>query len=192
MNKYVIITVGIIIVVAAALIGISESGEKAGGKEGADSNATRERPESEKAAESDFDRFSDIELTDYDGNEVTLEQFRGQPLVINSWAVWCPFCKDELPDFAILQEEFEGEVTVIAIDRQEPLEKAKGFTDELGITDEMTWLLDSSDAFYRSIGGFSMPETIFVNGAGEIVVHKRGPMELEEMREHTQKLLNGN
>jgi len=37
-----------------------------------------------------------------------------------------------------------------------------------------------------------MPETIFVNGAGEIVVHKRGPMELDEMREHTNKIISAN
>jgi len=140
----------------------------------------------------DFDTFSSASLTDYQGNNVSLEDFRGKPLVINSWAVWCPFCRKELADFVALQKEFGGEIIVIAIDRQEPLAKARGFTDELGITNDMLFLLDSSDSFYKSIGGFSMPETIFVNGAGEIVVHKRGPMELDEMREHTNKIISAN
>jgi len=139
----------------------------------------------------DFDKFA-LNLADYNGNTVSLEKFRGKPLVINSWAVWCPFCRKELVDFATLQQEFGNRVTAIAIDRQEPLAKAKGFTDELGITNDMLFLLDSSDSFYKSIGGFSMPETIFVNGAGEIVVHKRGPMELDEMREHTNKIISAN
>ena len=72
---------------------------------------------------------------------------------------------------------------------QASLEKAKSYTDELGISEDMLFLLDRSDSFYKSIGGFSMPETIFVNGDGEIVVHKRGPMELDEMREHVNKIL---
>ncbi|MEX0918789.1 MAG: TlpA disulfide reductase family protein [Candidatus Paceibacterota bacterium] len=138
---------------------------------------------------SDIDRFADIELKNYEGNPVTLGEFRGKPMVINSWAVWCPFCRNELPDFAELQEEFGDEITVVAIDRQEPLEKAKGYTDELGITDDMLFLLDPNDEFYKSIGGFSMPETIFVNSTGEIVVHKRGPMDLVEMVEHVNKIL---
>lgn len=138
----------------------------------------------------DFDRFSGIQLVDYNGNEVTLSRFEGRPLVINSWAVWCPFCREELPDFAELQREFGEEIIVIAIDRQEPRAKAKGYTDELGITADMLFLLDSSDSFYKSIGGFSMPETIFVNSDGEIVVHKRGPMDLDEMREHTNKIIS--
>jgi len=141
---------------------------------------------------SDFDKFAHITLADYNGNTVSLEEFRGKPLVINSWAVWCPFCRAELADFAALQKEFGDRITVIAIDRQEPLAKAKGFTDELGITNDMFFLLNSSDSFYKSIGGFSMPETIFVNGAGEIVAHKRGPMELDEMREHTNKIISAN
>jgi len=141
-------------------------------------------------SEGDFDRFAHMTLINYEGSVVSLEDFRGKPLVINSWAVWCPFCRNELASFATLQEEFGEKITVVAIDRQEPIDKAKGFTDELGITNDMLFLLDSSDSFYKSIGGFSMPETIFVNSAGEIVVHKRGPMELREMREHANKILN--
>ncbi|MEX2013855.1 MAG: TlpA disulfide reductase family protein [Parcubacteria group bacterium] len=145
-----------------------------------------------ETSQSDFDQISAITLTNYDGNNVSLSEFEGRPLVINSWAVWCPFCREELPDFAELQKEFGEQIVVIAIDRQEPLEKAKGYTDELGITRDMLFLLDPRDEFYKSIGGFSMPETIFVNAGGEIVVHKRGPMELDEMREHTNKILGVN
>ncbi|PIR46593.1 MAG: hypothetical protein COV07_03495 [Candidatus Vogelbacteria bacterium CG10_big_fil_rev_8_21_14_0_10_45_14] len=151
---------------------------------------SRDRGEVPKSSASDFDRFSSASLVDYEGNAASLEDFRGRPLVVNSWAVWCPFCREELADFAELQKEFGERVLVIAVDRQEPLEKAKGFTDELGITDDMLFLLDPSDSFYKSIGGFSMPETIFVNSSGKIVVHKRGPMELDEMREHTNKIVN--
>jgi len=128
-------------------------------------------------------------LVDYSGNTVSLDQFKNKPLVINSWAVWCPFCREELADFAQLQKEFQNRVVVIAIDRQETFKKAKGFTDELGITGDMLFLLDSSDSFYKLIGGFSMPETIFVNSSGKIIVHKRGPMDLFEMREHTNKIV---
>lgn len=134
--------------------------------------------------------FFGITLLDYEKNEVQFSDFDGRPLVINSWAVWCPFCKKELADFAALQEEFSNEITVIAIDRQESLKKARGYTDEIGITEKMLFLLDPTDSFYKSIGGFSMPETIFVDESGAIIVHKRGPMDLEEMREHALKIIN--
>ncbi|PIR86484.1 hypothetical protein COU13_00685 [Candidatus Kaiserbacteria bacterium CG10_big_fil_rev_8_21_14_0_10_43_70] len=171
MKWYLAIGVVFLVVVGMVFFGVADRGNNT------------------KASSSDFDSFSSLSLVDYDGNVVSLEEFRGIPLIINSWAVWCPFCRKELPDFAALQKEFGDDIAVIAIDRQEPLEKSKDFTDELGITDDMLFLLDSSDSFYKTIGGFSMPETIFVNSAGEIVVHKRGPMELDEMREHVNKII---
>lgn len=126
--------------------------------------------------------LSDIELFDYDGRETTLAAYRGKPLVINSWATWCPFCRQELPDFARLQEELGESAVVIAIDRAERAESAQSYTDGFGITSKMTFLVDPDDAFYRNIGGFSMPETLFVDAEGVIRFHKRGPMTLEEMR----------
>lgn len=142
---------------------------------------------SDKPALPDVPQF---ELRDYTGKLVTSQDFLGKPLVINSWAVWCPFCVKELSDFAAAQKEFGERIVIIAIDRQEPLPIAKDFTDRLGITQELIFLLDPDDDFYRAIGGFSMPETIFVDREGNIVDHKRGPMEAAEIRERINKIID--
>lgn len=139
---------------------------------------------------SDLERLSRITLTDYDGNTKSLGDFSGKMLVVNSWAVWCPFCVKELSDFAALQKAFPDEITVIAIDRAESLDKVQGFTDELGISEDMIFLMDRKDDFYKTIGGFSMPETVFIDGDGTVVFHKRGPMTFEEMKEQVEKMLN--
>lgn len=39
-----------------------------------------------------------VSYTDLDGNPVDLAEFSGKIRVVNSWATWCPFCKDELKD----------------------------------------------------------------------------------------------
>ena len=119
----------------------------------------------------------------YDGEEISSESFLGKPHILNSWAIWCPFCVKELTDFAQLQEEFGDAITVVSINRAESLSRAKSYTDDLGATDKMTFLMDPGDKFYKAIGGFSMPETLFVNGEGEIVRHKRGFMNLAEMQQ---------
>ena len=142
-------------------------------------------PKEQQAAGDVFD----LNFKDYDGNQVSLSDVQGKPLVVNSWAVWCPFCKKELADFATVQDELGNRVTIIAIDRAESLNVAKKFTDEKGVTDRLIFWLDLSDSFYKKIGGFSMPETIFINSDGETVFHKRGPMDVEEIKEHIQKIL---
>lgn len=131
--------------------------------------------------ESTPDKLPQVSVQDMRGDDISLTEFVGKPLVVNSWAVWCPFCRRELPDFAALQVEFPN-ITVIAVDRAEPIEIVREYTDELGITHALTLLLDPNDDFYRAIGGFSMPETIFVDKSGSIVFHKRGIMTLDEMR----------
>lgn len=144
----------------------------------------------EKTVVEKFDKVPDLSFVDYEGNIFKLSDFKGKPHVLNSWAVWCPFCRAELEDFAQLQEEFGDEITVVAIDRQESIDKAKGFTDEIGVTERMTFLLDPKDAFYKGIGGFSMPETLFVDAEGNIRIHKRGPMDLDEMRDKINDIIN--
>lgn len=136
-------------------------------------------------------KIFELGFQDYDGNSILFADFKGKSLVINSWAAWCPFCKKELVDFAAAQKEFKNQITIIAVDRAESLETAKKYSDELGVTNDLVFLLDPSDSFYQSIGGFSMPETIFVDKNGFIREHKRGPMDINEIRERMQKLLSG-
>lgn len=130
----------------------------------------------------------DFALNDYRDTAITLSQFRGRPVVVNSWASWCPFCREELKDFAAVRREFGDRVVIIAIDRAEPLETAKRYSDDLGVSNDLIMLLDPSDSFYRSIGGFAMPETIFVDASGNIVFHKRGPMKADEIRQRLKDI----
>lgn len=134
----------------------------------------------------------DFTLSDHNGRQVSLSDSEGKVRVINSWATWCPFCVDELVDFAELQQEFGNEIVVIAINRREQLDRTQSFVEDLGIANSMTFLIDPRDSFYASIGAFSMPETIFVDGSGEIVFHKRGPLPLSEMRNKVNKILTDN
>lgn len=153
--------------------------------------ATSDRGVSEKSTRQiKYEKAPDFALQDYNGKTVRLADFARKPLVINSWAVWCPFCRKELTDFAAAQKEFGDDIVIIAIDRAEPQETAKKYTDELGVTNDLIFLLDPLDSFYQSIGGFSMPETIFVDIDGNIAERKRGPMDIGEIRQKIQKLLS--
>ena len=167
----ILIVVGIIVVVVGGIFLFSQGGENSSGQRSAGEGPLA------------------LSFKDYEGNTVALADFAGKPLVINAWAVWCPFCVKELPDFAKVQKEFGDEVIIIAIDRVESRNTVKSFTDNLGITNDLLFLLDPKDSFYKSINGFSMPETIFVDRQGVIQDHKRGPMDADEIRARIQKIL---
>lgn len=135
-------------------------------------------------------RIPDIVLQNAEASEVRLRDFAGTLLVVHSWAVGCPFCGEEIMDFVEAQREFGNKIKIIAIDRAESFEKIKEFTGSIGVTNDLIFLLDPSDSFYRSIGGFSMPETIFVDKDGFIKDHKRGLMRTEEIGRRIRQSLN--
>lgn len=173
-KKVLITTIGIIVVGAVGWLVISNTNDHA-------------KMETGRGTQSE--KVPDFRLQDYNGKTVNFADFAGKPLVINSWAAWCPFCRKELSAFAAIQKEFGDTVVVIAIDRAESLKTSKKYSDELGVTDDLIFLLDPQDSFYQSIGGFSMPETIFVDTDGNIIIHKRGPMDTQEIREKIQQLI---
>ena len=48
--------------------------------------------------------------------KVSLDQFRGQVLVLNFWATWCPPCVEELPSLMSMQDRMKGRgVTVLGV-----------------------------------------------------------------------------
>ncbi len=181
-TSLIIISVVVLIVVGWLLI--SKTGQHQNMNTG---NNTTTQTQTDSSPKSD--KAPDFHLQDYNDKTVSLTDFTGKPVVINSWAAWCPFCQKELVDFAAAQKEFEDQVVIVAIDRAESREVAKKYSDELGVTGDLIFLLDPSDSFYQSIGGFSMPETIFVAKNGAIMDHKRGPMEIDEIRDRIRKIM---
>ncbi|MBI3335442.1 MAG: TlpA family protein disulfide reductase, partial [Candidatus Portnoybacteria bacterium] len=172
--KTSLIIVSVVLLIVVGWLLTSNTGQRQNMNSNSDNTQTDSSIIAEKAP--------DFNLQDYDGKTVRFTDFTGKPLIINSWAAWCSFCRKELVDFAVAQKEFGASVAIVAIDRAESREVAKKYSDEIGVTDDLIFLLDPSDSFYQSIGGFSMPETIFVDKNSNIVDHKRGPMDLNEIR----------
>ena len=53
-------------------------------------------------------------LTDAEGKAHSLAGYRGQWLIVNFWATWCPPCLEEIPDLVAIKES-RKDVQVIGI-----------------------------------------------------------------------------
>ncbi len=144
----------------------------------------------EKSADKTFTNEYGLVLHDYNGNEVHLYSFRRDVLVAYAWASWCAYCGDEMKRLAALKEKYNGKITIVAINRAEPKADAKAFTDKLGVDKNMTLLLDPDDSFFKSIGGYAMPETVFIDPGGNIVYHQRGPLDEAAMEARIKELVH--
>lgn len=136
-----------------------------------------------------FKNQYDLVLKKYDGTDVELSTFKRKLLLVHVWASWCPYCGEELQNLARLQDIYGDDIQIIAVNRAESLAEAKAFTDPLQIPDSIALLLDPEDAFFKDIGGYAMPETIFINEKGEVLFHQRGPMKLPEVSERVKLML---
>ena len=135
------------------------------------------------------DDIRGLTFTDLEGNIVPFAQYIDTPIVLHSWSTWCIFCTREIPDLAEVQTKFADRVHFVAINRGEGEDHITRFIQAHDPNKRLHYLLDDGDLFYTLIGGFAMPETLFIKANGEIVLHKRGPLTQDEIRAATAALI---
>jgi thiol-disulfide isomerase/thioredoxin len=130
--------------------------------------------------------------TSIDGQPFDLGQFKGKVLVVNSWASWSPFSAQELKNFQKLSNTYKDDaVAIVAINRKENTAVAKAYLKHLGNLSSIHVVLDPTDHFYTSVGGFAMPETLFYDKKGHLIEHVRGDMQYTNMQKYTEEALAG-
>ncbi len=55
----------------------------------------------------------DFQLNDLDGKPVSLSALRGQPILLNFWATWCPFCRAERPLIQEVYDEWQSKGLIV-------------------------------------------------------------------------------
>ncbi len=58
---------------------------------------------------------AEVKVVDVQGRSHSLSEYRGQVLVVDVWATWCPPCRQSLPEVAALQRSTDGRYKVLAI-----------------------------------------------------------------------------
>lgn len=129
-------------------------------------------------------------LESFEGETIAFSDFEGQPVFIDFWASWCPFCIHEIPEIQKIHETYE-DLVVIGIHRSdtESYERGKEFIDELGVTYLVLKDEDGSVYQFYSGGRPLMPLAVLIDEHGEIQDQLLGPKTAEQMAEKLMKLL---
>ena len=109
----------------------------------------------------------DFTLTGLDGQEVSLSAFRGQPVLLNFWAIWCGPCRMEMPLLQDMYEKWSGEGLVfLAVNLQEDPARVKEFIAEAGYTFPI--LLSPGNEVPLAYNVRGIPATFFIDADGVI------------------------
>jgi cytochrome c biogenesis protein CcmG, thiol:disulfide interchange protein DsbE len=98
-------------------------------------------------------------------HSVTLSSFKGQIVVLNFWATWCPPCIEEMPSLVQMQQRLKDKgVTVLAVSVDADVNAYQRFLQDHNVS-----LLAVRDPDQRAndlYGTFKFPETYIIDRNG--------------------------
>ena len=131
-----------------------------------------------------MERFSpptqmpEFTFVDGEGNNRSLEEWKGKVVLVNFWATWCPPCRREMPSLDRLQAKLGGKdfaVVAINIDRS-GLKAPRNFLAAKGFS-HLKVYQDKAGQFFSKMGKTSLPLTLMLNREGQIIARLSGPAE---------------
>ena len=68
-----------------------------------------------------------LRVTAFDGSIVTLEEFRGRPVVVSFFESWCPICQTEQPDLSKVAKQFAGRVGFVGVSNHDTVAAGRAY-----------------------------------------------------------------
>ncbi|MGB1800368.1 MAG: TlpA family protein disulfide reductase [Gammaproteobacteria bacterium] len=136
-------------------------------------------------------KLEDFHLFDTDGQQRQISEWQGKTLVLNFWATWCAPCREEIPAFVELQDQYRSDgLQFVGIALQEA-EEVRDFLQEFNVN--YPSLVGSADAMKiaKQLGNDigALPYTVVIDRNGIISFTHRGPLLKSDAEKVIQKLL---
>ena len=112
-------------------------------------------------------KYDEITFLDDNNNQLSLEDYKGNLIVLNFWATWCAPCKEEMPSLDLLQVHRDlNNLKIFPINvGQDNLEKSLIFFKNLKIKN-LNIYFDNPITLAKKFGLRGIPTTILINKDG--------------------------
>ncbi|MDD5288890.1 MAG: TlpA disulfide reductase family protein [Dehalococcoidales bacterium] len=121
----------------------------------------------------------DFQLQNLDGQNVSLNGLRGNPVMLNFWATWCGPCRGEMPFLQQIHETWKDKgLVLLEIDIQESPALVKKFMTDNNLS--IPTILDGNGSVSQAYGITAIPTTIFIDKEGIIRQIVRGAFSSKE------------
>lgn len=122
-----------------------------------------------------------FELVLLDGvTTISSADLRGEPVVLNAWASWCPPCREEAPTLERVSNDLAAEgVQFVGIVSDDTAAAATDYAEEVGL--DFPHALDDG-SFDRSYVISVLPTTYILDAEGRMVAKHSGPISEARLR----------
>ncbi len=123
-----------------------------------------------------------------DGTTQRLSDLRGQKVLVNFWATWCPPCIAEMPDLQAARELYGEEhgFVVLAVNAAEDRPQIESFADEMGLT--IPLIVDPESNIGDAYGARNLPTSFFINSDGTVHLRHTGVVDTEFIQQHLEEM----
>ncbi len=135
------------------------------------------------------ERAPNFTLQNLDGDEVSLDDFRGQPVLINFWYTACGPCRQEMPEFEqVYQLEKDAGFVILAVNAgtfEPSVDDIGPFMEQYDLTFPV--VLDKDGNTLKEYGILGYPTSYLIDGNGVIVAKQTGPWSGQDLAEELNK-----
>ena len=113
-------------------------------------------------------KYDNLSFLDDKNNELKLNSFKGNIILLNFWATWCAPCKEEMPSLDLLEENKElNNLKIFPINvGKDNLNKASSFFNNLKIRN-LNLYFDNPQTLAKKLSLRGIPTTILFNKKGD-------------------------
>lgn len=131
----------------------------------------------------------ELTLSDLAGTSVSLADYRGQVVLVNLWATWCPPCKEEMPTLEAFYRKYQSQgFVIVAINDGDPTEDVIQFAQEYGLTFPV-WLDPTYIATEQAFKTLSLPSSFVIDREGTIVLSWVGGINAKTLEKYVAPIV---
>ncbi|QHS21504.1 TlpA family protein disulfide reductase [Virgibacillus sp. MSP4-1] len=129
----------------------------------------------------------DFELKTLDGETVQLSDFRGQRVMLNFWASWCPPCRAEMPDMEKFYQNKDVKILAVNLTQTESgIQDVRDFVKEFDLSFPI--LLDKESNVASTYQIQPIPTSYMINSEGVISFKTLGALNYDLMVQEFEKM----
>ncbi len=125
------------------------------------------------------------------GETASLADYRGQWVLVNTWASWCAPCEDESPDLVAFHREHSrgGDFTVLGVQTQDGTAEGLEFAEEFSLV--YPSIRDGSGDYADDLGATGVPDSLLIDPEGNVAYIRRGQIDAEILEAEVEPLIEG-